>query len=38
MKIQPHETKFIDLPDPKAILERELTNYSCVFKGDTINI
>ena len=38
MKIQPHETAFIDLPDPKAILERELTNYACVFKGDTINI
>lgn len=38
MKIQPHETAFIDLPDPKAILEREMTNYACVFKGDTINI
>lgn len=38
MKIAPHETKFIDLPDPKAILERELTNYACVYKGDTINI
>ena len=38
MKIQPHETKFIDLPDPKAILERELTNYACIFKGDTITI
>jgi ubiquitin fusion degradation protein 1 len=38
MKIQPHETAFIDLPDPKAILEREMTNYSCIFKGDTINI
>lgn len=38
MKIQPHQTAFIDLPNPKAILERELTNYACVFKGDTINI
>ena len=38
MKIQPHETAFIDLPDPKAILESQLTNYSCIFKGDTINI
>jgi ubiquitin fusion degradation protein 1 len=38
IKFQPHETKFIDLPDPKAILEREMTNYACVFKGDTINI
>lgn len=38
MKIQPHETAFIDLPDPKAILERELTNYATLFKGDSINI
>jgi len=38
MKFRPHETKFIDLPDPKAILERELTNYATVFQGDTINI
>jgi ubiquitin fusion degradation protein 1 len=38
MKIQPHETAFIDLPDPKGTLERELTNYACIFKGDTINI
>ena len=38
MKIQPHKTAFIDLPDPKSILERELTNYATVFKGDTINI
>ena len=38
MKIQPHETAFIDLPDPKSIRERELTNYATVFKGDTINI
>ena len=38
MKIQPHQTAFIDLPDPKAILEQQLTNYACVFKGDTISI
>lgn len=38
IKFQPHETAFIDLGDPKAILERELTNYATVFKGDTINI
>ena len=38
IKFQPHETAFIDLSDPKAILERELTNYATVFKGDTINI
>ena len=28
MKLQPHETAFIDLPNPKAILERELKRYS----------
>lgn len=38
MKFRPHETAFIDLPDPKAILERELTNYATVFKGDSISI
>lgn len=38
MKIQPHKTAFIDLPDPKAVLERELTKYATCFKGDTINI
>lgn len=36
--LQPHETAFIDLSNPKAILEQELTNYSCLMKGDTINI
>ena len=38
VKIQPHETAFIDLSNPKAILEQELTHYSVLFKGDTINI
>ena len=38
IKFQPHETAFIDLGDPKSILERELTNYATIFKGDTINI
>lgn len=36
--LQPHETAFINLASPKAILEQELTNYSCLSKGDTINI
>lgn len=36
--LQPHETAFINLSNPKAILEQELTNYSCLMKGDTINI
>lgn len=38
IKFQPHQTAFIDLPNPKAILETEMINYACVFKGDTINI
>ena len=36
--LQLHETAFINLANPKAILEQELTNYSCLYKGDTINI
>lgn len=36
--LQPHETAFINLANPKAILEQELTNYSCLMKGDTINV
>lgn len=36
--IQPHETDFINLANPKSVLEQELTNYSCLSKGDTINI
>lgn len=36
--IQPHETEFINLANPKAILERELVNYTTLFKGETINV
>lgn len=36
--LQPHETAFINLANPKAILENQLTHYSCLSKGDTINI
>ena len=38
LKIQPHETAFIELSNPKAILENELTNYSCLMEGESINI
>ncbi|KAL4470151.1 hypothetical protein ABPG72_009076 [Tetrahymena utriculariae] len=38
VKIQPHETAFIDLPDPRAILEKELRNYTVLHQGDTIHI
>lgn len=37
-KIKPHETAFINLSNPKAILEQELTHYSVLHKGDTISI
>lgn len=30
VKLQPHETAFIDLSDPRAILENELRNYLCL--------
>lgn len=36
VSLQPHQTAFIDLSNPKAILEIELTNYACLMQGDTI--
>lgn len=30
LTIQPHHTAFIDLSNPKTILENELTNYTCL--------
>lgn len=38
MKIQPHRTNFIKLPDPKEILETALKDFACVTAGDTIII
>lgn len=38
VKLQPHLTKFIDLPNPKAILEIQLRNFTCLHVGDTIRI
>lgn len=38
VKIQPHETAFIDLPNPKAVLENALRSYACLSQGDTIAI
>ena len=38
VKLQPHKTEFIELPDPRAILERNLSNYVCLTKGDTIQV
>lgn len=36
VKIQPHETAFIDLPNPRAVLENALRNYLCLTQGDSI--
>ncbi|CAD8067362.1 unnamed protein product [Paramecium primaurelia] len=38
IRIQPHETAFIDLPDPRAILENHLRNFICLTEGETISI
>jgi hypothetical protein len=39
IKLKPHETKFIELADPKAILEHHLSkNYTVLTKGETISI
>ncbi|CAD8081201.1 unnamed protein product [Paramecium sonneborni] len=38
IKIQPHETAFVDLPDPRAILENHLRNFICLTEGETISI
>lgn len=41
IKIQPHETAFIDLPNPRAVyapprLENALRDYACLTQGETI--
>lgn len=39
IKIKPHRTKFINLSDPKAVLERHLNiNYPTLTKGETVSI
>mgnify|MGYP000078779028 CR=1 FL=1 len=38
VKLQPHKTAFIDLPNPKAVLENALRKYACLTKGDSIVI
>jgi len=38
VKIQPHTTDFLDISDPKAVLETSLRNYACLTKGDTVLI
>jgi len=38
VKVQPHLTAFINISNPKAVLEQKLRNFSCLTKGDDIAI
>ncbi|CAN6337182.1 unnamed protein product [Urochloa humidicola] len=36
VRIQPHAAAFLDVSDPKAVLERTLRGFACLTTGDTI--
>ncbi|GMN28542.1 hypothetical protein TIFTF001_002083 [Ficus carica] len=36
VKLRPHETAFVELSNPKAVLEKTLRQFSCLTVGDTI--
>ncbi|KAL8154065.1 hypothetical protein V2J09_011825 [Rumex salicifolius] len=38
IKLQPHETKFLDISNPKAVLEKTLRQFSCLTIGDTVTV
>ncbi|ESQ51402.1 hypothetical protein EUTSA_v10016960mg [Eutrema salsugineum] len=38
IKLQPHTQNFLDITNPKAILETALRSYSCLTTGDTIMV
>lgn len=38
VKLQPHTQDFLDVSNPKAILETALRSYSCLTTGDTIMV
>ncbi|CAA7389716.1 unnamed protein product [Spirodela intermedia] len=38
VKLQPHTTDFLDISNPKAILETSLRSFSCLTTGDTIMV
>lgn len=38
VKLQPHTMDFLDVSNPKAILETTLRGYSCLTTGDTIMV
>ena len=37
-KFQPHSSEFLDMTNPKAVLEARLRNFACLSKGDVIAI
>ena len=38
VKLQPHSKDFLDISNPRAVLETTLRNFSCLSVGDTIPI
>lgn len=38
MKLRPHETAFVEVSDPKAVLEQALRGYACLSRGDTFMV
>ncbi|GJV54116.1 ubiquitin fusion degradation protein 1 [Tanacetum coccineum] len=38
IKLQPHDTKFINLPDHKSLLEKAFRDFVCLTTGETIEI
>lgn len=38
VQIRPHKTEFIELPDPRALLEIHLRNFVCLTKNETITL
>ncbi len=37
-QIRPQKTEFIELPDPKSVLEIQLRNFICLTEGESITI
>ncbi|KAG8381854.1 hypothetical protein BUALT_Bualt05G0016000 [Buddleja alternifolia] len=38
IKLQPHKTSFIEVSDPRAVLEKTLRSFTCLTRGDTIMV
>ncbi|KAG5240045.1 Ubiquitin fusion degradation protein [Salix suchowensis] len=38
IKLQPHTTTFVELSNPKSVLENTLGSFTCLTRGDTIMI